>query len=67
MTSESPNGRKIDDVLQRIHELVHAREVLGRYGVTDGELDVASAEISELQWRLARLVKDDVEHGRIAA
>jgi len=59
-------GREIDQLLLQIKGLVYVRELLLQRGASETELEEHSAEIGRLRWRLARLVKGDLE-GRAAA
>jgi hypothetical protein len=59
-------GDEIDRLLLRIKGLVYVRELLRERGATETELEEHSAELGRLRWRLARLVKGDLE-GRAAA
>jgi hypothetical protein len=59
-------GNEIDRLLLRIKGLVYVRELLLQRGASETELEEHSAEIGRLRWRLARLVKGDLE-GRAAA
>ncbi len=59
-------GDEIDRLLLRIKGLVYVRELLRERGASETELEEHSAELGRLRWRLARLVKGDLE-GRAAA
>ncbi len=59
-------GDEIDRLLLRIKGLVYVRELLRQRGASETELEEHSAELGRLRWRLARLVKGDLE-GRAAA
>jgi hypothetical protein len=59
-------GNDIDRLLLRIKGLVYVRELLRERGASETELEEHSAELGRLRWRLARLVKGDLE-GRAAA
>ena len=59
-------GREIDRLLLQIKGLVYVRELLRQRGASETKLEEHSAELGRLRWRLARLVKGDLE-GHAAA
>lgn len=66
MTTKTERQSYINDLLQRLTNLVCARELLEQGDKEGAELRQTDAEIDDLHWRLARIVRAN-EHLERAA
>ena len=60
MTTPSQHRALVNNLIRRITSLVHDRDELRTKHASIDELETVSVEISRLQWRLARIIQNQL-------